>query len=201
MFQGTRKLALEMRLTDLMIPGYDDDIESSKGESDQTIRTVPRKRGFGMVEKEKTGKISMTNQTKQRNHVMDRREFCGKIPCAAAGLLALSPLLGDKTARKLISGELERSTEEKMAKTITLKVISQEGTCAAGHKVGDTIVITENEVKGKICIHALYAILPKVFAMMFDAQFPWLEDPDVSTSACPDAYNPVVFEISRKKAD
>lgn len=43
--------------------------------------------------------------------------------------------------------------------------------------------------------------LPKVFAMMFDAQFPWLEDPNVSTSACPDAYNPVVFEISRRKEE
>jgi len=190
-----------MRLTDPMIPGYDDDIESSRGAFDLKEKDCPRKRGFGMDEKEKTGNKSMINQKKQRNYVMDRREFCGKIPCAAAGLWALSPFMRDKTARKRISEELERSTEEKMAKTITLKVISQEGTCAAGHKVGDTIVVTENEVKGKICIHALYAILPKVFAMMFDAQFPWLEDPDVSTSACPDAYNPVVFEISRKKAD
>jgi len=154
-----------------------------------------------MIEKENTGRESMTNQTKKRNHIMDRREFCGKVPCAAAGLWVLSPLVGDKNTRKLFSEGIERSTEEKMAKTITLKVISQEGTCAAGHKVGDTIVVTENEVKGKICIHALYAVLPKVFAMMFDAQFPWLEDPDVSTSACPDAYNPLVFQISRKKAD
>ncbi len=153
-----------------------------------------------MIEKDNPGKESMTDRTKERNHVMDRREFCGKVPCAA-GLWILSPLAGDKTAVKSFAEERGRSMEEKMAKTIALKVISQEGTCAAGHKVGDTIIVTENEVTGKICIHALYAVLPKVFAMMFDAQFPWLEDPDVSTSACPDAYNPVVFEISRKKAD
>jgi uncharacterized repeat protein (TIGR04076 family) len=35
--------------------------------------------------------------------------------------------------------------------------------------------------------------------MRYDAQFPWLEDPDVATHACPDAWNPVVFEIRRIK--
>lgn len=87
-----------------------------------------------------------------------------------------------------------------MANTVVAKVISQKGTCGLGHKPGDEIIFTEDGVKGKICIHALYSFLPKVFAMMYDSQFPWLEDPDVSTSACPDAYNPVVFEISRKNA-
>jgi len=86
-----------------------------------------------------------------------------------------------------------------MANIVRAKVISQKGSCGIGHKVGDEIVFTEDGVQGKICIHALYSFLPKVFAMMHDSQFPWLEDPDVSTSACPDAYNPVVFEISRKK--
>ena len=86
-----------------------------------------------------------------------------------------------------------------MANSITIKVISQKGTCDAGHKVGDEITITENGVQGKICIHALYSILPKAFAMMFDANFPWLENPDVSTSACPDAYNPAIFQLTRKK--
>lgn len=84
-----------------------------------------------------------------------------------------------------------------MAKAITVKVISQKGNCGMGHKVGDKITITEEGVQGKICIHALYSFLPKVFAMMYDSRFPWLEDPNVSTSACPDAYNPVIFEISR----
>lgn len=87
-----------------------------------------------------------------------------------------------------------------MPNTVTVKVISQKGTCDAGHKVGDTIHFAEKNIDGQICIHALYAILPKIFAMMFDARFPWLENPDISTSACPDAANPVVFEISRTKA-
>jgi uncharacterized repeat protein (TIGR04076 family) len=87
-----------------------------------------------------------------------------------------------------------------MPNIVSVKVISQKGTCAVGHKVGDTIEFAEKEIDGQICIHALYAILPKIFAMMYDAQFPWLDDPDVATAACPDGYNPVVFEVSRKKA-
>lgn len=37
---------------------------------------------------------------------------------------------------------------------------------------------TELGAGGKICIHALYSMLPAVFAMMYEARFPWLEDPD-----------------------
>ncbi len=85
----------------------------------------------------------------------------------------------------------------KKVKAVEAKVISQKGTCVLGHKIGDKIIFTETGVKGKICIHALYSMLPAVFAMMFEAQFPWLEDPDKKTHVCPDAFNPVVFEISR----
>ena len=31
--------------------------------------------------------------------------------------------------------------------------------------------------------------------MRYGAEFPWLDDPDVLTHACPDAWNPVIFEI------
>jgi uncharacterized repeat protein (TIGR04076 family) len=44
-------------------------------------------------------------------------------------------------------------------------------------------------------------MLPKVFAMMFDARFPWAKDPDVLTHPCPDAANPVVFELIRIHED
>ncbi len=88
-----------------------------------------------------------------------------------------------------------------MAHDIVLKVIKQEGNCAAGHNVGDEIIISfeNNEIKGKICLHALYSVFPKVFAMAYGAEFPWLEDADVSTHACPDAWNPLVYEVKRKR--
>ena len=88
-----------------------------------------------------------------------------------------------------------------MANDIRLKVIKQEGTCAAGHKVGDEILISykDNKIEGMLCLHSLNSILPKVFALAYGAEFPWLEDPDLSTHACPDAWNPVVYEIRRIK--
>ena len=87
-----------------------------------------------------------------------------------------------------------------MGKKITAvqaKIISQKGTCTLGHKVGDAVKFTELGAGGKICIHALYSMLPAVFAMMYEARFPWLEDPDKKTHVCPDAANLVVFEITR----
>ena len=129
----------------------------------------------------------------------NRREFCKKVPCAALGIMASSGVLASYFKGSTLPDDYTLQNENIMANIVTAKVISQKGSCGIGHKVGDEIIFTEDGVKGKICIHALYSFLPKVFAMMFDSQFPWLDDPDVSTSACPDAYNPVIFEISRKK--
>jgi uncharacterized repeat protein (TIGR04076 family) len=110
---------------------------------------------------------------------MKRRDFCKAAPCAAFGLVQ--------------GGEME----SKKVKAVQAKVLSQKGSCDMGHKVGDVITFTESGVEGKICIHALYSMIPAVFAMMFESRFPWLQDPDTKTHACPDAYNPVVFEITR----
>jgi uncharacterized repeat protein (TIGR04076 family) len=88
---------------------------------------------------------------------------------------------------------------EKGAYKIVAKVIKQEGHCVAGHQVGDEVFFDGETVQGKICISALYSLLPKVYAMRYGVEFPWLEDPDVSTHACPDAWNPVVFEVRRLK--
>ena len=33
--------------------------------------------------------------------------------------------------------------------------------------------------------------------MMYNARFPWLKDQCVSTHACPDGFNPVMFEVIR----
>lgn len=83
--------------------------------------------------------------------------------------------------------------------SVTAKVISVQGTCALGHKVGDVVKFTESGVEGKVCIHALYSMLPAIFAMLFDAKFPWLADPDRKTHPCTDAANPVVFELTRNR--
>lgn len=80
---------------------------------------------------------------------------------------------------------------------VELRVIEQKGTCGFGHKVGDAIVFDGRTVEGEICFSALYSVIPKVYAMRYGVEFPWLEDKDAATHACPDAYNPVVFEVRR----
>jgi uncharacterized repeat protein (TIGR04076 family) len=85
--------------------------------------------------------------------------------------------------------------------TMVACVIQQEGHCAAGHQIGDEVIFDGQTVEGKVCIHALYSFLPKVFAMRYGAEFPWLEERDRATHACPDAWNPVVFEIRRLREE
>ncbi len=84
---------------------------------------------------------------------------------------------------------------------IIVRVKEVRGHCGFGFQVGDEVVFDGEHVAGRVCISALYSFLPKVFAMYYGAQFPWLRDPDVATHACPDAQNPVVFEIVRQKEE
>ncbi len=79
---------------------------------------------------------------------------------------------------------------------VAVKVTSQKGTCGAGHKVGDEWVIGSKTPEG-ICLSAFYALFPNARVLMFGGTFPWGTDPDVATVACPDARNPVVFELRR----
>ena len=79
---------------------------------------------------------------------------------------------------------------------VVAKVISQKGTCGAEHKVGDEWVIGSKTPEG-ICLSAFDALLSSARVLMFGGAFPWETDPDVTTVACPDAANPVVFELRR----
>jgi uncharacterized repeat protein (TIGR04076 family) len=82
---------------------------------------------------------------------------------------------------------------------VEVTVKSQKGTCAFGHKVGDKIVFDGKSIRGSICYSALLVLLPKVYAMRYGVEFPWSRSKDVIFNACPDAENPVVFEIRRIK--
>ncbi|MHA1937921.1 MAG: TIGR04076 family protein [Candidatus Thorarchaeota archaeon] len=84
---------------------------------------------------------------------------------------------------------------------ILCRVVKQEGSCGAGHKIGDEILFTDEEVKGRICISAMYSMISKVYAMMYNARFPWVEDQCVATHACPDGFNPVMFELIRTEPE
>lgn len=140
---------------------------------------------------------SQKNQSFQKG----RRDFCKMASFAAAGLFVAEwqrePLYSEIDGILLNRREVQEVEMTKKITSVVVNVKSQKGSCAIGHRVGDIVKMTESGIEGKICIHALYSMLPAVFAMMFEARFPWLKDPDTKTHACPDAVNPVVFEITR----
>jgi uncharacterized repeat protein (TIGR04076 family) len=62
--------------------------------------------------------------------------------------------------------------------------------------VGDEFDITDKTPPG-VCSWAFYTLFPFAEVLQFGGSFPWEEDPDKTTVACPDPGNPVVFELKR----
>jgi len=79
---------------------------------------------------------------------------------------------------------------------VLVRIISQEGTCVQEHKVGEEWVFGRYTPEG-ICLSAFDSLLSAARVLMFGGSFPWSDDPDAVTIACPDARNPVVFELRR----
>ena len=82
---------------------------------------------------------------------------------------------------------------------IAVKVISQKGDCSAGHKTGDAWLIRDGKTPPGMCIYAFDAIFTFSRVLALGGTFPWESDPDACTVACPDAENPVVFELRKQK--
>ena len=83
---------------------------------------------------------------------------------------------------------------------VIARVISQQGSCEAGHKVGDEFslgVIKQPDM----CPYACHALFPFAQVLLYGGAFPWEKDPDKTTVACPDPGNPVVFELRRVESD
>ncbi|MDO8472190.1 MAG: TIGR04076 family protein [Dehalococcoidia bacterium] len=74
------------------------------------------------------------------------------------------------------------------------RVISQKGACVCGHKVGDEFTLGDTTPAG-LCSWAFNAIFPFSNVLQFGGSFPWEKDRDSAVIACPDADNPVVFEV------
>ena len=102
------------------------------------------------------------------------------------------PMFYEAAPFKGQKGDIEMTEKRKIIAT----VISQKGECEVGHRVGDQVIFSVDGIEGKICIHALYSMISKIFALMFDAKFPWLKEGQKAMHACPDPKNPVTFELS-----
>jgi len=79
---------------------------------------------------------------------------------------------------------------------VVAEVISQKGHCALSHKVGDKFRIVDKTPSG-MCSWAFYTLFPFISVLQFGGSFPWEDDRDKATIACPDPANPVVFELRR----
>lgn len=88
--------------------------------------------------------------------------------------------------------------EEYQYPKLTLKIISQKGTCAFNHKVNQEFDVSGPTPAG-ICPAAYNAAYPSIFALMVGGRMPWEKDKDKAHVACPDSENPVVMEITRLK--
>lgn len=83
---------------------------------------------------------------------------------------------------------------------IKATVISQEGHCDAGNEVGDEITFDwgTHEIEGRLCLHALYSVMPKIYAMAQGGNVAFAKADDgtlVARHACPDGYNPLILEL------
>jgi len=80
---------------------------------------------------------------------------------------------------------------------LRVSVVSQCGHCGNGHHVGEEWIIGKGTPEG-ICLTAMSAILPFASVLRFTGEgFFWAKDPNIQRVACPDADNPVVFQLER----
>ncbi len=85
---------------------------------------------------------------------------------------------------------------ENQISEVIAEVISQKGTCAAGHKVGDEFKIGQ-QATPNLCSWAFYTLFPFATVLQFGGSFPWGDHADEITVPCPDPDNPVVFKLRR----
>lgn len=80
---------------------------------------------------------------------------------------------------------------------IMVRVASQKGTCAAGHKVGDEWVIEGDHTPAGICLYAFDSLFPFTQVLTLGGTIPWEPDPNVTTVSCTNAERPVIFELRK----
>ena len=84
---------------------------------------------------------------------------------------------------------------------ISIKVVSQNGICLGGHKVGDEWLMRGRrdgwKIPPGICMFAYDVLSPCIQMMTFGGSYPWAFNADVWPAPCPDSRNPVVFELRR----
>jgi len=79
---------------------------------------------------------------------------------------------------------------------VRIKVVSQKGTCLAGHKVGDEWVVGIDTPKG-LCHEAFFAMYTFMSLYQRGGTYSYPFESGICRVCCPDPWNPVLFELSR----
>ena len=79
---------------------------------------------------------------------------------------------------------------------VRVKVVSRKGVCAFGHKVGDEWIVGATTPAG-ICNAAYAALYPHIRVLQRGGDFSYPVGSDLARMACPDGWNPTIFELSR----
>lgn len=82
---------------------------------------------------------------------------------------------------------------------VVLKIISQKGTCAFNHHVGQEFDVSAATPAG-LCPGAYNSAYSTIFALHVNGQIPWAKEDGSVHIACPDPDNPVVMEIKRYRS-
>ena len=80
---------------------------------------------------------------------------------------------------------------------IKVTLISAEGTCPNGHKVGDEWIISRKSPEPGMCLAALWNLLNPIRILECGGSYPMYQDPESYQTCCPDIRNKLVFEVRR----
>jgi len=85
---------------------------------------------------------------------------------------------------------------------VIAKVVSQDGFCWAGHKVGDEFQVLGGLTPPGLCPMAYHNMFHFATVLLYGGVFSWAiplgRDPDTEERvACPNPANPVVFDLRR----
>lgn len=83
---------------------------------------------------------------------------------------------------------------------ITVREVLGGGDTPCGYKPGDTWLITDYQAPQGLCTWAITSMAPFLSALRFGGAMPWEDNRDRAVACCPDAANPVVFELRRLPA-
>jgi uncharacterized repeat protein (TIGR04076 family) len=80
---------------------------------------------------------------------------------------------------------------------VKVKIISAEGPCPNGHKVGDEWVLVRKTPEPGICLAAFCNLITPIRILETGGSYPMYSEPDSYQTCCPDIGNKLVWEIRR----